>query len=192
VQIMLVLIAVSIFLAARMKPMRDPLTAEGPHAPVNRTPQTIFLFVVIACVLYVIYDIWDLAFLGKVFPMSVALITLALLIAIAVLLRRGNPNYAYFDSEREWAGEEKPLKSDLHYQTWILGLLAAVAVVGFILGIFIYIVAFLRVKAGARWHWAVIGALGAIGVLSIFGHFLILDYPEGLLQNFFDLPWPIN
>lgn len=192
VQIMLVLIAVSVFLAARMKPLRDPLTAEGPHAPVNRTPQTIFLAVLIACVLYVIYDISDLAFLGKVFPMAVALITLALLLAIAVLTRRNRPNYAYFDSEREWVGEDKPLRGDLYYQSWILGLLAAVAVLGFIMGIFVYIVTFLRVKGGARWHWAIVGGLGAVGLLSVFGHFLVLDYPKGLLQNFFELPWPID
>lgn len=192
VQIMLVLIAVSVFLAARMKPLRDPLTAEGPHAPVDRGPQTIFLLLLIACVIYVIYEMSHLAFLGRVFPMAVALITLALMLAVAVFLRRQLPNYAYFDSERELTGEDKPQRSDLHYQVWILGLLAAIALVGFILGIFIYITTFLRVKAGVRWHWAIVGALGAIGVLSAFGHFLVLDYPKGLLQNFFDLPWPID
>ena len=43
VQVMLALIAVSVFLAARMKPHREPLTEEGPYAPVNKTPQAIFL-----------------------------------------------------------------------------------------------------------------------------------------------------
>jgi hypothetical protein len=192
VQIILVLIAVSVVLAARMKPHREPLTAQGPHAPANKRPQAIFLGTIAACVLYVIYDVWDLAFLGKVFPMAVAIITLALIAAAAVLFRRDRPNYVFFDSERESSGEERPLRSDLHYQGWMLALLAAIAAVGFILGIFVYITAFLRVKARAKWHWAVIGALGAIGVLGLFGHLFVLDYPRGLLQQFSELPWPLD
>jgi putative tricarboxylic transport membrane protein len=192
VQIMLVLIAVSVFLAARMKPHREPLTPDGPHAPVNKAPQAMFLAVLIACVVYVMYDVWALAFLGKVFPMSVAIITLALLAATAVLLGLRRSSYVFFDSEREWAGEDKPVRSDLHYQGWILALLAAVAVFGFILGILVYITVFLRVKARARWHWAMVGALGAVAVFSAFGHFLALEYPQGLLQSVAELPWPLN
>ena len=192
VQIMLVLIAVSIFLAARMKPHRDPLTHEGPHAPVDRKPQFMFLTLMLACVVYAMYDIWNLNFLGKVFPMAVALITLAMLLALLGLFRLKRPAYAFYDSEREWASEEKPVHSDLHFQGWMLGLLAAIGAVGFILGIFIYITAFLRVKAGVRWHWAITGAIGAVLLLGTLGHLLVLDYPKGFLQNFFNLPWPIN
>ncbi len=192
VQIMLALIAVSIFFAARMKPHRELLTAESPHAPVNKTPQAIFLGVIAASVLYVIYDVWHLAFLGQVFPMSVALITLALLAAAAVLLGSKRPNYVFFDSEREWGGEDRPVRSDLHFQGWILALLAAIAALGFILGIFVYITAFLRVKAGSKWHWAIVGAVGAIAVLSVIGYFLVVDYPRGLLQAVIELPWPLD
>jgi putative tricarboxylic transport membrane protein len=192
VQVMLVLIAISVFLAMRMTPQREPLTAEGPHAPANRKPQAIFLAVTAACVLYVIYDVSNLAFLGKVFPVTVAIITLALLAVTALLFRRERPDYVFFDSDRQSTGEEKPLRSDLHYQGWMLALLAAIAAVGFILGIFVYITAFLRVKAGAKPHWAVAGALAAVAVLSLFGHLFVLEYPRGLLQHFFDLPWPLD
>src|SRR5687768_3790432 len=79
VQVMLALIAVSVFVAARMKPHREPLSDKGPYAPVNKTPQAIFLGLLAAACVYTIYDVWHLGFLGKVFPMSVALVTLALL-----------------------------------------------------------------------------------------------------------------
>jgi len=192
VQIMLALIAVSIIIAARMKPHREPLTADGPYAPVNRTPQVIFLGVIAACVVYVMYDISQLAFLGKVFPMSVAVITLALLAAIAVLFRGRRPGYVFFDGERGLSGEDKPVHSDLYFQCWILALLAAIAVFGFVLGVFVYIIAFLWMKAGVRWQWAAVGALGAVAVLSVLGHLLVLDYPKGLLQQLFELPWPLD
>lgn len=190
VQILMVLIALSVFFVTRMKPQRDPLTAEGPHAPIGRAPQTVFLALLTAAVLYSIYDFSQAQFLGKVFPISAALVTLALLVAIAAIFWSGRPHYALFDSERAW--DDKPAHSDLHIQGWILGLLAAIAVSGFILGIFIYIATFLRVKAGARWVGCVVGASGAVALLSALGYFLALRYPQGLLQNMFELPWPLN
>ena len=192
VQVILALIVVSVIVAARMKPHRDPLTPEGPHAPVNKTPQAIFLGLLAAACLYTIYDAWHLEFLGNVFPISVALVTLALLAAAAVFFSLNRPNYVFFDSEREWGDKDKPVHSDFHFQGWILALLAAIGVFGYMLGIFVYITAFLRVKAGSRWHWAMVGALGAVAVLSTFGYFLALDYPRGLLQTVAELPWPLN
>ncbi|MBM3344616.1 MAG: tripartite tricarboxylate transporter permease [Betaproteobacteria bacterium] len=190
VQFMLALIAVSVFLAARMKPHRDPLTVEGPHAPVNKTPQAIFIGLLFAICLYSIYDVWKLNFLGKVFPLAAAGVTLALLAAAVFFFCLRRPNYVFFDSEREWGEQERPTHSDLHYQLWILALIGAIAAFGFIIGVFGYIVTFLLVKARTRWHSAMLGALGAVVVFSLFGHFLALTYPRGLLQWLFDLPWP--
>jgi hypothetical protein len=191
VQIMLALIAVSVFFAARMKPHREPLTAEGPHAPTDRAPQAIFLGLLAAWVLYAMYDYSHIQFLGKVFPMAVAVVTLALLAAIAVVFRRDRPNYALYDSERAW-GDEHPTHGDWHVQAWILALLASTAIFGFILGVFVYITSFLRIKASVRWVWCIVGALGAVALLSTLGHFLVLRYPEGLLQYWFELPWPLE
>ena len=155
----------------RMKPHREPLSDEGPHAPINKRPQAIFLGLLVAACVYTIYDAWHLQFLGKVFPISVAVVTLALLAATVMFFSLKRPNYVFFDSERQWGDEDKPVHSDLHFQVWILALLAAIGIFGYMLGIFVYITAFLRVKAGSRWHWAMVGALGAVAVLSIFGHF---------------------
>jgi hypothetical protein len=192
VQVMLALIAISVFLAARMKPHREPLTVEGPHAPLNKTPQAIFLGLLVAACLYTIYDAWHLEFLGKVFPISVAVITLALLAAAVGFFALNRPNYVFFDSEREWGDADRPVHSDLHFQGWVLGLLAAIGVFGYMPGILVYITAFLRVKAGVRWHWAMVSALGAVTGLGTFGYFLALDYPKGLLQSVVELPWPLN
>jgi len=192
VLLILALIVVSVVLALRMKTHRDPLTATGPHAPIDKTPQAVFLGLLAAICLYTIYDTWRLEFLGKVFPISVTLITLALLIVAALHLRRDRPDYVFYDSEREWTGENRPAHGDLHFQGWILGLLALIALFGFILGILVYIPAFLRVKAGVRWHWAMVGALATVAVLSLFGHLFVLQYPAGLLQAVVELPWPLD
>jgi len=192
VQFMLALIVISIFLAARAKRHRKPPAAESPHVPVHKTPQAAFVGLLIVSCLYVLYDAWPLNFLGKVFPVSVALITLALLVATVVLFNRKRPDYVFFDSEHEWTGDDRPVHSDLYFQCWILALLAVIGLLGFILGIFTYIATFLWVKAGVRWYKALAGALAAVAVMSLFGHFLVLEYPTGLLQYLFELPWPLN
>jgi TctA family transporter len=192
VQVMLALIALSIVLAVRFKRARAPLTPDGPHAPAGRTPQLVFLGAITACVLYAIYEMTRLTFLAKVFPMSVALITLALLTAVFAWALRDRPSYVLNDSEREWSAEDRPAHSMWHYQGWMLGLLAATALVGFVLGIFAFITVFLRVKAGVAWHKAALSASGAVAALSLLSHILVLDYPEGVLQRLVSMPWPFN
>jgi len=192
VQIMLALIAVSVYLAVRFKPLREPLTAGGPHAAAGRTPQMIFLGVLTAFVGYTIFEMSRLSFLGRVFPLSVALITLVLLVAAIVLSSRDRPSYVLHDSEREWTVADRPPFSAWHFQGWMLGLIGAIAVVGFVLGVFLYLCTFLRIKARVRWIPAVLGAAGAIFVLSLLSHLLVFDYPAGLLQQLVELPWPLN
>ena len=192
VQIILALIVISVFVAARVKPHRDPLSADGPHAPVHRTPQAIFLGLLIATCIFAVYDVWRLDFLAKVFPLSAAAITLTMLVIAALVFVRHKPNYVFFDAERECAEGGKPVASEMHFQAWILGFIAAIAAVGFVFGTFVYVTVFMRVKAGVRWHWALASALGAAVVLSAVGYVLALSYPRGLLQIATDLPWPFD
>ena len=192
VQVLLALIAVSLVLAVRFKPSRPPLTPDGLHAPIDRKPQLIFLGLVTAFVAFAVYETSRLAFLARVFPLSVALITLVLLLAVFALALRNRPSYVLHDAEREWAAEERPSYSILHYQSWILGLLAAVGLFGFVLGIFVYISIFLCVKAQVVWFKAALGAAGAVVVLSVLSEILVLDYPKGLLQSLIDMPWPFD
>jgi len=194
VQIILALIVLSIFVAVRVRPQRRPLSPDGPHAPVGLGPQLCFLAVVAACALYVTYESFGFTFLGGVFPLSVSLIALALLGALAVgfLRRKKAPSYIFYDSERAMLGEDKPTHSDWHYQAWMLGLLGAIAMVGFVLGIFAFIATFLRVKAQVKWPKAALAASGTIVLFGFLSYMLGLDYPEGILQQRVAMPWPFD
>ena len=60
------------------------------------------------------------------------------------------------------------------------------------MGISAFIYAFMRVKARVP-HWAC--ALGAgifVLLLGTLSHFLALEYPVGLLQDYLTLPWPLQ
>lgn len=191
VQVMLALIAVSVFFAVRFKRAREPLTADGPHAPVARMPQIAFLSVIAAGVVYIIYESTRLTFLARVFPLAVALITLALLVGAYVWMLRSRPSYVLHDAERA-TGAERPMCSVWHYQGWMLGLIAASALFGFVLGVFAYITVFLHVKARVMWPKAALAASSAVLALSVLSYVLVLDYPEGVLQRLVAMPWPFN
>ena len=51
---------------------------------------------------------------------------------------------------------------------------------------------FLRLRAGLRWISALVYA--AIGVAFMMGMAWLLnrDFPPGLLQSYYDLPWPFT
>lgn len=193
VLILLGLIVISVIVSVRMKLHRPPLTEDGPHTHRRRWPQMTFLAAVAAYIAYAIYDVSHLTFLAKVFPITVAVATLALMAAVGtVFLTRDRPSYVFYDREHGWAEDEKPTRSELYFQAWILGFLGAVAVFGFVLGIFAYITVFLKTRGGMAWHWAALAASGAVVVLSVLSHFLVLDYPGGLLQALVHMPWPFN
>jgi TctA family transporter len=194
VQIILALIVLSIFVAVRVRPQRRPLTPDGPHAPVGLWPQLCFLAVVTACAVYIAYESFGFTFLGGVFPLSVSVIALALLGALAVgfLRRKKAPSYIFYDSEYAMRGEDKPTHSDWHYQAWMLGMLGAIALVGFVLGIFAFIATFLRVKAHVEWHKAALAASGTVVLFGFLSYMLGLDYPKGILQQLVAMPWPFD
>ena len=194
VQIILALIVLSVFVATRVRPQRRPLTPDGPHAPVGLGPQLCFLAVVTACAAYVAYESFGFTFLGGVFPLSVALISLVLLGAMFVGFLRKNkaPSYLFYDSERGLQGEDKPLHGDWHYQGWMLGMLGVIALIGFVLGIYAFITTFLIIKGRTRWYKAALAASGSVVLFAFLSHMLGLEYPKGVLQWLLPMPWPFD
>ena len=64
--------------------------------------------------------------------------------------------------------------------------------VGFVLGLVLFFVTFLRTKSDAQW-WSIGLMTGSmLAVLSAFSYFLVLEFPSGLLQEFVSLPWPFD
>jgi putative tricarboxylic transport membrane protein len=196
VQIILALIVLSIFVAMRVKPRRGKLDPGGAHANAGLAPQAAFLAAVAICFVYVTYEATGLTFLGGVFPLSVGLIGIVLVSVMAMSFLRSSrgPSYLFFDAEREreGEGEDKPVQSNLHYHAWMLGMLVAIAAVGFVLGIFAFIATFLHVKARVAWPKAALAASGSIVLFAFLSHMLALHYPAGLLQWLLDMPWPFN
>jgi len=64
--------------------------------------------------------------------------------------------------------------------------------VGFPIATMCFFLSFLRLKAGASWLRAFILTAAAAAGLTALARLMVLDFPRGLLQNRFDLPWPVG
>ncbi len=81
----------------------------------------------------------------------------------------------------------------LKYIGWLVGFVAAIALVGYFLAVVLFFVAFLRIVARSGWVQTLLLTLMGAIILLILTSALNLILPEGLLQNhFYDrLPWPL-
>ncbi|MEL7414454.1 MAG: tricarboxylate transporter, partial [Pseudomonadota bacterium] len=72
------------------------------------------------------------------------------------------------------------------------GLLLLTALVGFILALAVFLLAFIRIRAGRSWTFAFVYTAAGIAFMCLMAGVLNRDFPPGLLQDFVDLPWPLT
>lgn len=193
VLVLALLIAFSVYAAWRYKAGGGEPSEKGVHTATGLKPQTAFYVVVVIFSLIVLGDGLRWQFLTAVYPITSSLITLAFLVPLGInMARTKHASPVFFDSERSEFATHADRRSNEHYLMWLVGMLAASAVAGFVMGISAFIYAFMRVKARVP-HWAC--ALGAgifVLLLGTLSHFLALEYPQGLLQDYLTLPWPLQ
>lgn len=168
--------------------------ARGPEFSASRKgPQLVFLACLTALPIALITDTWDKNMLTRIFPVIISVVGLFFLgvCAIQMLLRRGN-SVIFFDAEAREPDAEEPNFSLTRFIAWLGGLVGLSALLGFVLGVAIFLFLFLRKQAGLNIVLSLIGALSFVMFLSILADLLVLHYPQGILQSWIKLPWPLN
>ena len=98
----------------------------------------------------------------------------------------------FYDSERDEIDQLVERRSNEYYLMWLLGMLGISALAGFVVGIGSFIYIFIRLKAGLSHIGCAIYAGIFILLLGTLSHFMTLQYPEGILQSYVTLPWPLQ
>ncbi|MDU8945433.1 tripartite tricarboxylate transporter permease [Ovoidimarina sediminis] len=186
----LILTVISIVIGIRQG--KQILGSGEPPVATRRAP-LVFLVIVTA---YVAIAVWDAAQINilrdKIFPVTVGIVTL---IACAVLLFRmarapaDDAVFADLEAGPEDGGAPHGLWSTLG---WFGLLLILASLLGFILALGVFFVLFLRMRAGCGWVQTLILTAAAVGLMCLLGGVLGRDFPPGLLQEYFDLPWPLT
>lgn len=154
----------------------DTVEEQGPAA--TRWPQIAFLSAIIAGLAYVVYAASEWSFLGRVFPMTIAIgtLALALIVLFGFVTGRGIERLSY-DTE---AGDPSGTLAVLGSYAWFAALAAAAYLVGFIPAATGFVALFLLIRARTPAFRAAALTLGVLGFLEIMHRLLAVDYPTGL------------
>lgn len=191
--ILLILTALSIYGAIRYKPHRSAITETGVHGRRALMPQWLFFGAIVLLALIVLWDGYHWDILTGVYPLFAGGLCLAFMIPLGIeMYRTRHASPVFYDSERDEVDQSVEHRSNEHYLLWLLGMLGVSALVGFVLGIGSFIYLFIRRKAGMSHVGCAVSAAAFILLLGALSHFMTLRYPEGLLQDYVTLPWPLQ
>ena len=171
------------------------IRAEGDVESGSKRSPLIFLLFVIGCVAYALYDaasIPSYAFVDAIFPLTVAIISLMCGLVLLVQMRL-KPETDPLFADREIHDPEGENKYGL-WQTliWFAGLLVLTSLIGFILALAIFLLLFFSVRAGQSWLRTLLLSAVGIGFMCFMAWLLNRDFPPGLLQSAYTLPWPLT
>ena len=126
----------------------------------------------------------------KIFPVTISSISIICCLALLIRMMRASETDTIFADRA--AGDDEATASHGLWGTlsWFAGLLLLSSLLGFILALAIFLVSFLRVRAGLGWVRVLILSLAGIAFMITMAGTLHRDFPPGLLQEFVRLPWP--
>lgn len=190
--VLLIVTVVSVVLGIRQARL---IMSEGEAQSGAKRAPLVFLLVIAAYLLTAVINasmIPDYAMTDKVIPLAVGSVSLlCCLVLLAQMIRRPEGDVIFAD--KEIAGEDADAPYGLWGTlAWFAALIAATWVVGFILALVGFLVAFFRIRAGAGWAKTLILTAAGIGFMCLMAGALNRDFPPGLLQHAYDLPWPLK
>lgn len=157
-------------------------------------PQVAFTMGIMALFVFTFVETINLSQLGRIFPVSIAIVGMGAAAMVLWPQIRGNrASGAVFDAESKEASDQLGPMTPLKYIGWLVGFVATIALVGYFLAVVLFFLAFLRIVAKSGWVQTLLLTLMGAIILLILTSALNLILPEGLLQqHFYDrLPWPL-
>jgi TctA family transporter len=172
-------IVVSVVLAWRARRSVTMGEAEATTASQNsRGGQFAFAALLFGFAIFAIVETASLRFLAYVFPVSVAVITIALLAGATLQILRRSSTESY-DSEAEFRARGGQAVSLAYFYGWFLLLPGLTAVIGFFTGAPVFVALFLRRLGGTGWLAAGLGGLAVFAGLWGLAEALTLRFPRG-------------
>ena len=171
------------------------ILAEGQVPSGGKRAPLIFLLAIIAFVAYALLDtamIPSYAFVDAVFPVTIASATLICGMVLLVQMQlRPETDALFADREKSSHPDDATAHGLWPTLAWFAGLLLATSLLGFILALALFLLAFFRVRVGLQWGRTVMLSAIGIGFMCFMAWLLNRDFPPGLLQHYTNLPWPL-
>jgi len=170
------------------------IMAEGAVASGAKRAPMIFLLVVLAYLLVAFTNasmIPDYAAADRVFPRFVSGVAIvgALILVVQMMLR---PETHALFADREAGNVEGNAHGLWSTLAWFAGLLLLTSLLGFILALAVFLLTFIKIRAGRSWGFAAAYTTAGLAFMCFMAWMLNRDFPPGLLQEFVKLPWPLT
>jgi hypothetical protein len=148
---------------------------------------------------YGVYEARDYPLLARIFPYWISLVAFCLALAQLVIeirkyvlhIEEIHADFVDLAPDRSLPPRVVYIRG-LRYVGWMVGLYAGIWLVGFVIAMTGFLLAFLRWEA--RLGWAITSVLAISGALFVIGTswILTLFWPEGLISQWLGLPWPLT
>jgi putative tricarboxylic transport membrane protein len=181
-----ILTLISVFLGMRTKKEKIVTHSVKVSDLFKLNLETVFLGIIYIFFGMTVYDSFEKNFLGGVFPGAISLImfivmTYTLFFNQKWLSKALNSSYSLEDTK------------DMFYAfSWIIFLVVLVSLFGFIIGIVILFIAVMKNKTEMPLTKILAVTTGGVATMLVLSHFMVLDFPGGLLQEYVQLPWPLK
>ncbi len=185
------LVLASLFAGARMMVKQKKSEEENDGRSVySRMPAIIFTVALVGIVAYTLISNAESAYLTRLFPMWVGIVTLttlALVLFQQAVAPKSSP--ALFDLDQLNRDDHAGRPSEYVYVGWFLVFLGLVWLLGFFLASLVFVFAFITVECGRPLWRNLAISVGCVCVLTLLTYFLYLEYPPGLLPDRMSFPW---
>lgn len=189
--VLVVITVISVVLGLRQA---KHIMAEGDIKAGSKRAPMVFMLLVTAFIGYALYDASAIPSYSRdrtfpIFVASVCLIGCTFLI-IRMMLK---PETDTMFADRELNGEDADATHGLWPTlAWFASLLVLTSLLGFILALTIFLFAFMIIRARVGMVFAAAYTAAGIAFICAMAWLLNRDFPPGLLQEFFTLPWPFT
>jgi putative tricarboxylic transport membrane protein len=189
--VLLVITVLSVVIGLRQA---KHIMAEGDVKSGSKRAPLVFLLVVTGYIAYALFDAASIPSYSRdrVFPIfvaSVCLVGCAFLI-IRMMLK---PETDTIFADRERSGEDADATHGLWPTLgWFAALLLLTSVFGFILALGVFLFTFMMMRARVGVVFSLGYTAAGIAFICTMAWMLNRDFPPGLLQEYFDLPWPLT
>ena len=189
---LLVITVVSIIVGLRQA---KTIRAEGEVESGTKRSPVMFLLSVLGFVLFALYDaatIPSYAFVDAVFPLFVSVVSLICGLVLLIQMRL-KPETDPLFADREHHDSDGETQFGLWPTlAWFAGLLVLTSLVGYILALGVFLLSFFMFRASQSGIRTAVLAFAGIGFMCFMAWLLNRDFPPGLLQASYTLPWPLT
>ena len=190
--VLIVITVVSIVVGIRQA---KHIMTEGDIQSKSKRAPMIFLLAVLA---YLAISFWNASLISdrllgdKIFPMFVSAVAIVACLSCLVSMIRKPATDVLF-ADREIYGEDANARYGLWSTlAWFASLLILTSLIGFILALGIFLFMFMRFRARLTSQMSALYTACGIVFMCFMAGILHRDFPPGLLQEWFVLPWPLT